>query len=54
MTNQIRADTGARTFGTDYYQDMMLWSMPAALEGKDLKGACDSGGLVRPDPACGS
>jgi len=46
MTNQVRADTGARTFGTDYYQDMMLWALPTALEGKDLKAACGSGTLV--------
>ena len=31
------ADTGERTDGNDYYQDMMLWSLPAALEGKDLR-----------------
>lgn len=46
MTNQIRADTGARTFGTDYYQDMMLWALPTAIEGKTLKDACGSGTLA--------
>ena len=45
--NQIRADTGARTFGTDYYQNMMLWALPAALEGKNIAEACQPGGLVR-------
>jgi len=39
-------DTGERTFGNDYYQDMMLWSMPAALEGKDLGAPSKPGGLV--------
>jgi uncharacterized protein (DUF608 family) len=39
-------DTGERTFGNDYYQDMMLWSLPAALEGKDLGAPAKSGGLV--------
>lgn len=46
MTNQIRADTGARTFGTDYYQDMMLWALPTALEGRTLGNACSEGSLV--------
>ena len=31
------ADTGERTDGNDYYQDMMLWALPAALAGKDLR-----------------
>jgi uncharacterized protein (DUF608 family) len=46
MPNSIRCDTGQRTFGTDYYQTMMLWAMPAAATGKDLRGPCSSGGLV--------
>ncbi len=32
--------------GADYYQNLMLWSLPAALEGGDLCGPCASGGLV--------
>ena len=32
--------------GFDYYQDMMLWSVPAALEGGDLAAPCRPGGLV--------
>ena len=39
-------DTGERKFGRDYYQDMMLWSLPAALAGEDLSGPCRPGGLV--------
>jgi uncharacterized protein (DUF608 family) len=39
-------DTGERVFGNDYYQNMMLWSLPAVLEGKDLTGPCQHGGLV--------
>ena len=38
---------GRRTFGTDYYQNMMLWSAPAALMGTDLKGPVQKGGLVQ-------
>ena len=37
---------GQRTFGTDYYQNMMLWSAPAALAGTELTGPCKPGGLV--------
>jgi uncharacterized protein (DUF608 family) len=44
--NMIRADTAARTFGTDYYQNMMLWALPTALEGRTLKDARAKGTLV--------
>jgi uncharacterized protein (DUF608 family) len=48
MPNIMRGDvdTGERTFGNDYYQDMMLWSLPAAMEGQDLSAPVKSGGLV--------
>ncbi len=39
-------DTGERTFGNDYYQDMMLWSLPAALAGHDVSRPLRPGGLV--------
>jgi uncharacterized protein (DUF608 family) len=42
----VNAETGERMSGYDYYQNMMLWSMPASLEGKDLRGPCQPGGLV--------
>ena len=46
--NIIRGDedTGECAFGNDYYQNMMLWSLPAALAGQDLAGPCEPGGLV--------
>lgn len=46
MPNLIRCDTGARTYGADYYQNMILWGLPAALAGQNLAGPCQSGGLV--------
>jgi uncharacterized protein (DUF608 family) len=46
LPNIVRGDTGARVFGTDYYQNMMLWAMPAALAGQDLKDSCAPGTLV--------
>jgi hypothetical protein len=46
LPNLVRADTGARTFGTDYFQNMMLWAVPAALSGEDLSAPCKPGGLV--------
>lgn len=46
MPNIIRGDTGARVFGTDYYQDMMLWALPVAMHGQDLKQGCAQGSLV--------
>jgi hypothetical protein len=33
-------------FGTDYYQNMMLWALPAAIAGQDLSASCASGGLI--------
>ena len=47
MPNIMRGDvdTGERTYGNDYYQDMMLWSLPAALEGKDFGAPMRPGAL---------
>ena len=42
----IRGDTGERNSGTDYYQNMMLWAVPATVLGFDLAGLCAPGGLV--------
>ena len=48
MPNIMRGDvdTGERTFGNDYYQDMMLWSLPAAIAGTDFGASAKPGGLV--------
>ena len=32
--------------GNDYYQNLMLWAIPAALDNEDITGPCKSGGLV--------
>jgi len=37
---------GAPKFGTDYYQNMMLWSAPAALMNTDMRGPVAKDGLV--------
>jgi uncharacterized protein (DUF608 family) len=47
LPNLVSGDDGRRLFGTDYYQLMMLWALPAALEGEDLAGFCTPGGLVQ-------
>ena len=39
-------DTGQRAFGADYYQNMMLWALPAALRGQDIAGPAQADGLV--------
>jgi uncharacterized protein (DUF608 family) len=46
LPNLVSGDDGRRLFGTDYYQLMMLWALPAALQGVDLAGFCAPGGLV--------
>lgn len=40
------AATGQRGFGADYYQNLRLWAVPAALAGQDLTGPAQPGGLV--------
>ena len=44
--NLLRADNGDLLFGSHYVQNMMLWALPAALEGKDIRTFCAQGGLV--------
>ena len=44
--NIIRGDTGERMYGNDYPQNLIIWSIPAAMQGKDLTSLLDSGGLV--------
>jgi len=42
----FRGDTADFLWGADYYQNMMLWCLPAAIAGEDLTGPCKEGGLV--------
>jgi uncharacterized protein (DUF608 family) len=42
----MRGDTGQRNTGTDYYQNMMFWAVPATVLGTDLAGLCAPGGYV--------
>jgi len=42
-------DTGERTYGNDYYQDMMLWSLTAALDGDDFGSPDEAGRLGGPN-----
>lgn len=42
----ILDSAAAERAGRDYYQKMMLWSLPAALQNQDLMGPCQPGGLV--------
>lgn len=44
--NMIRGDNGARLFGTDYGQAMMLWALPAAIDGQPLDEFTADGGLI--------
>ena len=47
MPNMVRGDDGKRLFGTDYYQCMMLWGLPAMIVQQDLTGPCKNDGLVQ-------
>ena len=40
------ANEGHRHWGWDYYQNMMLWSLPAAIHNQDLSGPVKPGGLI--------
>lgn len=44
--NIVRGDNGAPLFGSHYDQNMMLWALPAAVAGQDIKNYCAPGGLV--------
>jgi uncharacterized protein (DUF608 family) len=44
--NIVNGATGERIYGSDYYQNMMLWALPAAIEKKGLAQACQQGGLI--------
>jgi uncharacterized protein (DUF608 family) len=44
--NIMRGDNGLEIFGSHYDQNMMLWAVPAAAEGKDIAEFCARGGLV--------
>jgi uncharacterized protein (DUF608 family) len=46
LPNMIDGSTGRRHFGTDYYQNMMLWVLPDALAGRTLRDAMSEDGLV--------
>jgi len=46
MPNLVRGDTGEITFGNDYYQNLILWCLPAAVAGQDIKASSAPGGLV--------
>ena len=48
MPNIMRGDvdTGERTFGNDYYQDMMIWSLVSAMDNQPFDAPCKPGGLV--------
>ncbi len=43
---QMSADAGTVLYGTDYYTNLMIWSLPAAIAGQDLAGPVKRGGLV--------
>jgi uncharacterized protein (DUF608 family) len=46
LTHIVDARDGHRVFGAEYNQQAVIWSLPAALEGKDASGPCEPGGIV--------
>lgn len=44
--NVVSGDTGKRIYGSDYYQNMILWAVPPAINGQDLASFTKPGGLV--------
>ena len=42
----FRGDNAGFLWGADYYQNLILWCLPAALAGQDMLGPCQNGGLV--------
>lgn len=45
--NIVRGDTGEVVYGGDYYQNLILWTLPAALAGTNIAGPCQPGGVVQ-------
>jgi uncharacterized protein (DUF608 family) len=46
LPNIVHGDSGKRAFGTDYYQNMILWALPAALQEQDLREFTARDGLI--------
>ena len=46
LPNIVLGDTGERYYGTDYYQTMMLWTLPAAIAGQYIDTHCAPGGFI--------
>ena len=44
--NIVSGDTGRRIYGSDYYQNLMLWIVPAAMDGHDLQKTTAGGQLI--------
>lgn len=44
--NLLNAATGEAIYGNDYYQNMIIWTLPAAIQGQDVAGPTRIGGLV--------
>lgn len=44
--NIVNGATGKRVYGSDYYQNMMLWAVPAAFQRQDLAAFARQGGLI--------
>ncbi|HQI75078.1 MAG TPA: GH116 family glycosyl-hydrolase [Candidatus Latescibacteria bacterium] len=42
----VAIDGTAPRIGFDYYQNLVLWSFPAVMEGADIAAPCKEGGLV--------
>jgi uncharacterized protein (DUF608 family) len=44
--NLVNGATGERIYGSDYYQNLVLWVLTAGIEGKGVAQACVQGGLI--------
>jgi hypothetical protein len=42
----FRGEDARPPWGADYYQNMMLWALPAAVSETDLTDPCEPGGLA--------
>jgi uncharacterized protein (DUF608 family) len=42
----VHGITGKRTWGTDYYQNMMLWALPVAISDGDIASFSSARGLI--------
>jgi uncharacterized protein (DUF608 family) len=46
LPNQVNPENGKPVFGTDFYQMLMLWTIPLALQRRSIEQTCHTDGFI--------